>query len=341
MFSCDLDLPSAVKNGYLLGCSDEVGNVGKLLHKVIVDAFSNASKLPWPPTAAYLQSADDPVPLCLQRFLRILITGHNLIGKSNRTERLISSIGQYLRHASTRGQWKLHKHILVCMTLRHLFRSAQLNTLMNRLGHAESYSFSLELETALAVALDEASSLLTPQIIINSTSGVFHSDFDDFDQFVNDLSGSGSVHTTHGIMLQVVPYGPSGDKVHANMLPSVPKRKSRSLNPGGHSSDILPPCYVSQRESPRMNIVHLSIPGTEGVILQSEEMSRTWIILRMLSSKDGQMVPGWGGFVSETGIAPLRLITIDYYPIINHHITENSTVQECLRISKDLSDQVG
>ena len=46
VFSCDLDLPSAVKNGYLLECSDEVKNVAKLLHKVIVDAFSNASKLP-------------------------------------------------------------------------------------------------------------------------------------------------------------------------------------------------------------------------------------------------------------------------------------------------------
>ena len=73
---------------------------------------------------------------------------------------------------------------------------------MNKLGHAESYSFSLELETALAVALEEASTLLTPQIIKNPTGpSIFHSDFDNFDQFVNDLSGSGSIHTTHGIML--------------------------------------------------------------------------------------------------------------------------------------------
>lgn len=39
------------------------------------------------------------------------------------------------------------------MTLRHLLRSAQLITFMNRLVLSESYSFSLELESAIAQAL--------------------------------------------------------------------------------------------------------------------------------------------------------------------------------------------
>lgn len=338
VFSCGMDISTAVKNGYMLGCSDEVGNVARLLHGIIGDAFANASKLPWPPTAANLQAADDPVPENLQRFLRILISGQNCVGKSGKIERLISSIGQDLCRAATKGRWKLQKHILVCMTLRHLFRSAQLSTLMNRLGHAESYSFSLELETALAEALHEASSLLTPEIIRNPTSGVFHSDFDNFDQFVNDLSGSGSVHTAHGIMLQDVPPGASVE-TNDPVLPSAPKTKARSLKPASLGSDSLPPCYVSQRDSPTMKITHLTIP--EGVLSSSDEMNRTWCIVRRLSSMEGQLIPGWGGFVSETGVAPARLTTIDYYPVINHPITENSTVQECLRVSKDSSDQVG
>jgi hypothetical protein len=37
---------------------------------------------------------------------------------------------------------------------------------------------------------------------------LFHSDFDNFDQFVNDLSGSGSIYTSHGIMLQNIPSEP-------------------------------------------------------------------------------------------------------------------------------------
>jgi hypothetical protein len=36
------------------------------------------------------------------------------------------------------------------MALRHWFRSAEITTLLNRLGHSETYSFYLELETSIA-----------------------------------------------------------------------------------------------------------------------------------------------------------------------------------------------
>ena len=44
---------------------------------------------------------------------------------------------------------------------------SKLSMLMNQLGHSESYFFSLELETALAEALEQADIILTPQIIRN------------------------------------------------------------------------------------------------------------------------------------------------------------------------------
>ena len=110
--------------------------------------------------------------------------------------RLIGSIGQDICRAATRGQWKLPKHIFLCMPLRHLFRSKELTTLMNRFGHCESYSLSLDIETVIAKTLEDTSSLLSSQIVLNpSVPCVFHSDFDNFDQFVNDLSGDGPVHT--------------------------------------------------------------------------------------------------------------------------------------------------
>ena len=77
---------------------------------------------------------------------------------------------------------------------------------MNKLGHSESYPFSLELETALAEALEKAHTILTLQIIRSPhCPSFFHSDFDNFDLFVNDLSGAGLIHTSHGIMLQNIP----------------------------------------------------------------------------------------------------------------------------------------
>ena len=46
-------------------------------------------------------------------------------------------IFQDICRAATTGEWKLPKHMLLCLTLRHLFRSEQLISLMNKLGYWE------------------------------------------------------------------------------------------------------------------------------------------------------------------------------------------------------------
>ena len=103
----------------------------------------------------------------LQLFLRILVNGKAERSESERIELFVSSIGHVLFRVATKGQWSLPKHILLCMILGHLSRSVKLSVLMNKLSHSESYSFSLELETALAEALEKARIILTPQIIRN------------------------------------------------------------------------------------------------------------------------------------------------------------------------------
>ena len=104
--------------------------------------------------------------------------------------RLVNSIGQDICRAVTHVGWKLPKHILLCMALRHWFRSAEITTLLNRLDHSETYSFSLELETSIAIAVETTSTLLSPQIVRNrNVPFIFHSDFDNFDQLLNDLCG--------------------------------------------------------------------------------------------------------------------------------------------------------
>ncbi|KAG1662667.1 Multidrug resistance-associated protein 4 [Nymphon striatum] len=155
------------------------------------------------------------------------------------------------------------------------------------LGHAESYSFSLELETALGVALEEASSLFTPQIVRNPTvPAVFHSDFDNLDQLINDLSGSGSIHASHGIMLQNIPQGQDTTNDAEGLVLSIPKTRERSMK-SDLDSDSLPPCYITQRDSPKMNIVRLSIPD-EGASLKSDKMMKAWCTVRLVSSVNEQ-----------------------------------------------------
>ena len=80
---------------------------------------------------------------------------------SDRERILVISISQDICRAVTSGQWKMKKHILLCMTLRHLFRSQRITALINKLGHCESYTYSLELEAALANSIVESASLIS------------------------------------------------------------------------------------------------------------------------------------------------------------------------------------
>ena len=61
----------------------------------------------------------------------------------------------------------------------------------------------------------------------------------------------------------------------------------------------------------------------------------------MISSGSHQEVPGWAGFISVTGDIPTSTTTIDYYPVINRPITDNTTVQQCLKLSEDATNEVG
>ena len=64
-------------------------------------------------------------------------------------------------------------------------------------------------------------------------------------------------------------------------------------------------------------------------------------MIRLLSRQKDQEVPDWAGFLSATGEKPKCLTTIDYYPVINHPITEYKTVQEVLRYLEEATREVG
>ena len=196
-----VDIGSLIRMTYELSSTDRLSKMALQLYDSITEKFKITEAYRWPPTARDLEDQDDILPPDLKKFLTILITGHESDSNTAKVNRLVLSLGQDVCRSVTNGLWKLPKHILLCMTLRHMFRSVELITLISRLGHSENYSYSLELETALATMVQQSSNMLTSQIIRNPAgNSLFHSDFDNFDKF----TATGSVHTAHGIMLQEV-----------------------------------------------------------------------------------------------------------------------------------------
>ena len=340
VYSSDIDVNNAVRLAYELASTDMIQEAGTYLRRVIFDSFAMSNELKWPPTAQDLGDVKDIVPSQLEKFLSYVIGG-KATTRTSKSHRLVYSIGQDICRAATNGEWKLPKHMLICMTLRHLFRSERLITLLNRMGHSENYSFSLELETALAQAVDETSNLLSTQIIRSPVApSVFHSEFDNFDQLLNNLTGMGSIHTAHGIMLQDIEGRPEDHGGTRVEIPSIPRNmttKQRSLNI--QSSECLPDCYVTQRRSPQITIEQRTYPGGEDAQHKARINHFLWMLIRQQNCMS-QQVPGWTGFISMTGQRPETLTTIDYYPVIASPITDYKTVQECLRYAEEATNEV-
>ena len=87
-----------------------------ILRRHILDAHRNAREMPWPPSSDYLLSLSTALPQAITDFVSILITGKTTTCERN--TRVVASIAEDISTATTRGQWKLHKHLLLGMTLR-------------------------------------------------------------------------------------------------------------------------------------------------------------------------------------------------------------------------------
>ena len=248
VYSNKINVSKAIKNSYKLAQKDTTVDVASSIRQDVLRAFENSESSGWPPNHEYLKNTD-VVPAELTQFLTLVMKA-DTSKETDKTIRVVNSIAQDICRAVTNSAWKLPKHVALCLTLRHLFRSKELITLLNRLGHCENYSFSLELETAIAIASEMRSNTLS-QSIVRCPRGpsVFHSEFDNFDQLVNDLTGKGSVHTAHGLMLQ--DYAMDQNETNSN-LPSIERTKIRSLT--NIDDQRLEDCYVTHRRSPQMQV---------------------------------------------------------------------------------------
>ena len=135
-----------------------------------------------------------------------------------------------------------------------MFRSAELIKLTNRLGHCENYSFLLEIETAIAAVVQNTSSLLPVSIVRNLTCpSVFRSDFDNYDEYVNDLRGKGFIHRLYDIMLQDFDTKDASDiDGHKLDITPIPKIGRRSL---AVASKLLSECHMGKRIDPSYTLV--------------------------------------------------------------------------------------
>lgn len=101
VFSIETSLAEAMRSGYLLGCSDKTDDAD-ILRNIIKDTFEEGDELPWPPTASYLQTVENPKLIELQCFLSTLISGN---GSSVGSEKLETCFFHWARSLPCCNEW--------------------------------------------------------------------------------------------------------------------------------------------------------------------------------------------------------------------------------------------
>ena len=303
------------------------------IRRLILKAKEDCPQMPWPPSADYLED-NIRIPEELTRFLTRLITSGNVASITRKHERSVRSVGEDLCYVVSHGKWLMPKHLLLGMTIRHLTGSAQVITILNRLGHSVSYSTLLELETAMCNATVDDNSIVPPTIC-KTRNTVTHLCWDNFDLNEETPSGAGTTHTAHGIIIQECecPAAASEEQTTSH-TPEVQRTKQRSIS---LSLSAPAPCFLAGKAEPNITISQ-TYAHHESSTKQATMSDMMWILSRLQAQAQGgtQTIPGWCGWLSMTASKSENNSTsrsvVDYMPPINTPITENSTVQELLNV---------
>ena len=340
VYSDEILKGQAVEAAFESACSDEkrIEETALILRRHVLDAKNSSGDIPFLPTASWLLSDQREPPHLLKDFLSHLVTGNPNHKISAKSLRFINSCSQDTCYATTSEQWEMPKHILLAMTVHHLTGSAQIITLLNRLGHCQSYTRTLELETALCNSVTARTSLL-PAGISTEHNEIIHFCWDNFDLNEETPSGSGTTHTAHGIAIQEVE---NGAEVTDPDLPNVSESHRRTAD---LIIDELEPCFAKAKAEPNFNVTK-AVPETCD-FSDSMLSDFLWIFARKQLPQVNQSVPSWAGWPSATSDNQLfsefepRNSTVAYMAPVLFPITENATVQHVLEVSKKATQSVG
>ena len=95
----------------------------------------------------------------------------------------------------TNGRKKPSKHLKLGLAVKSMTGSKKLIGMLNRYGHCVSYTTTEEFETELTFTITSASKISPPDLVPDSSLTVGIA-YDNFDQFVETLSGKNILHST-------------------------------------------------------------------------------------------------------------------------------------------------
>ena len=304
-----------------------------ILKKIILDYTKSADDLPWPPTIESLRDRLKSTPDSLTTFLRLLLSPSDTHHITTETvNRHADSFAQDLIFSLTKGTFLTLKHTCIGLGLHSMTGMKIPIVLLSRLGHSITYDSVMEIETGQAEAghhfdLDKMALPIQPKDASSIAPLVLW--FDNFDSFVDNNTGAGSIHNTPGVAFQ--------EETSSTMRRpsiSIPKSKKRSL-----SDDQEGPAYKVPKINPKTNPLPIVGAVSSKQPSPKNHLLTLWKIARYQFRND-QLFSRYSGFIIKCFQMlnqPKTIMT--YLPPIEKPITDYGTLLEVLRRSERLSKE--
>ena len=284
-------------------------------------------------------------PDILNQFMTYLIGGP-ILTKEDKTKKLrrTRSISDDIVFAVTSGRKKPAKHLQIGLAMKSLTGSRTVVNILNRLGHCASYNTIEELETELTFATDKESTKL-PEGMSQEASLATGLAFDNYDRYIETLSGKGTLHDTVGIAYQLMPSvdGETSTSQVDVASPTCKSRKKRRRAYEVNEESIQPyhkkPKMLTSTFVPMNDVRRKYVPDS---LKLAREKDFLWTFNLSQSSRDN-IVPmwvGWNAKISKLeGKVNNKQQQVCYLPQINESPTSVSVVAETMKRSQAIAEE--
>ena len=145
---------------------------------------------------------DCQIPELLFEFMCNLVQGPDTRWKDSVDDFIkIKSLCSDIIYIITKGRIKPAKHLTLGLAMKSLTSSRKVLTILNRYGHSINYTLAEELETELTYTSVDENRLIPSGISLTGNLST-HVAYDNYDRFVETLSGKDTLHDTVGIIYQ-------------------------------------------------------------------------------------------------------------------------------------------
>ncbi len=302
------------------------------LRTLIMRMINVAEDLPEHLTAETLATGQGKTPQPLLDFFTVLYSGSS--SPTDKIQQLVKSVADDVVFVTTRGRIKPGKHLCMGLGLKSMTGSRQVIELANRFGHSISYHTAESLETSLATEITERN-CASPDGFHRFPGLGTALAWDNYDENLETLSGSGTLHDTVGICYQNEVDIPQADAMNdqASNEIRIQTKMTKKAKRVFHMADMALEPY---RKKPKISVFEYDVKETtEPKMLRTVEFRDIFWMMNITTSQT-PMWTGWNSLITEDKLPKQKIM---YMENLNLPPTRLDVVAETLRISQRVAHE--